>query len=105
MAKTKKPIEEPKVITVETFRALDRFEINNFTQTEPSAMNGTCRVIKYKISIERIEEPIEVYSERLNKLWDENDNYHNWDCVRSAANKLGVTLINQYAGTNKNKNK
>jgi hypothetical protein len=85
-AKVQAP-EYPK--TIETYYPVGSWEIRNWTSAEPSAMNGWVRFKKYKITIEEIEEPLEVLQERLEKIWVENDNSHNWGPLQAAAASIG----------------
>lgn len=64
-------------------------------QLEPSSFNGDVRFRKYRITVEEIEEPNEVLAGRLQKLWDECDNYHHWTPLKEAAASIGYTLIGQ----------
>lgn len=59
----------------------------------PSCANGDVRIEKYRITIEKVEEPKEVYQERLVRLWRENErNWYHSDPMRYAAMKyLGIT--------------
>ena len=86
----------------ETFRDIRDYELNNLTQKEFSCFNGFVRIKKYRITIEEIEEPKEVYEQRLQKLWDECDNWHHWEPLQSEAKKIGYELVGS-AGKNKPK--
>lgn len=99
-----KPEDYRKPVSFETFNKMGSYNIRELTDRTVSACNGNVNVEKYRITVERIEEPVEVYSERLNKLWDECDNYHNWDIIRMKARELGVTLIEPSAGKNRKRN-
>jgi hypothetical protein len=79
--------EYPKMI--ETYYPVGRREFRNWMDSTPNAMNGGVRFKKYKITIEEIEEPLEVLQERLEKLWVENDNSHNWAPLQAAAASIG----------------
>ena len=78
--------------TVETFKAPFGYILTQWIRKEPSCFNGSVNVEKYSIVVERISESTEVYAERLQKLWDECDNYHNWEPLKSKAKELGVEL-------------
>lgn len=54
--------------------------------------NGIVAVRKYRVTIEEVEEPVEVVAERLRKLWRESDNHHHTHPLLSAAKKIGVEL-------------
>ena len=77
---------------IETFRKIGSYDRHNLTIDEPWAFNGGVGVQRYRITIELIEEDTEVYRERLQKLWDENDNHHNWGPIRGEAKRLGVEI-------------
>jgi hypothetical protein len=77
----------------ETFRNIGNYDINNLTQNSPSVINGDVRIKKYKITIEEIGEPKEIYEQRLQELWDNCDNHHRWNPLRNEAKKLNYELI------------
>jgi hypothetical protein len=81
-----------KKIEFETFRDFGNYEVSNMTSKEPSCQNGNVRIVKYKVTIELIEEPFEVIAERLQKLWDECDNWHHVSSLTSYAKKIGYEL-------------
>lgn len=83
----------PKVF--ETFRSIGSFELMNLTKKEPTCFNGAVEVNKYRITIEKVDEPNEVIAERLQKLWDDCDNMHHWTPLKRAAEKIGYTLVGE----------
>ena len=62
----------------------------NMTQEKPYCWNGVASIRKYRVTVELVDEPVEVLRERVQKLWDECDNYHNWDAIQKHANELGM---------------
>jgi hypothetical protein len=94
----KKKIEptkvEPTHISFETLRKIHQYDISNMKKDYPTCFNGVVSIKKYKVTIEEVIEPQEVYAERLQKLWDECDNYHHWTPIKEAAERIGYTLIN-----------
>lgn len=66
------------------------------TQKEPSCFNGVVRVKKYRITIEEIDEPIEVVTTRLEKLWVESDNHHDYKPLQKVAKELNYEFVNKY---------
>jgi hypothetical protein len=78
----KKP-EYPKVYHTFNPRAFEPF----FHKCDPSCFNGSVDVIQYKITIEVVDEPIEIIHERLEKMWRECDNWHHWQPLETAAKK------------------
>lgn len=92
MAKLKKEVkavipEYPKII--ETFYPVGNWEFRNWQVAAPSTMNGWVRFKKYKITVEEVFEPVEILQERLETLWVENDNSHNWGPLQAAVASIG----------------
>ena len=83
---------------IETFRNLKGYTLTELIQKEPSCFNGEVKVEKYEVTLVKIEEPKEVYKERLQKLWDECDNHHHWKPLEAKAFELGIELVGR-AGT------
>ena len=82
-----------KKIEFETFKeVMQAYYIESLTQKEPSCFNGMIRVKKYKVTIEEVDEPIEVIHERIQKLWDSNTNMHNRDVLTEAAHKYNYEI-------------
>ena len=93
MSKSTKPAPpppEPTTTVIETFRS-PRYDITPLTT--PSCYNGYVFVHKDLITIERVDEPAEVVHARIQKLWDESDNHHDFEPLASAAKRLGYALI------------
>ena len=78
--------------TFETFRNVGDYEISNLTKSVPDCFNGMVFVTKKKITIEDVEEPIEVIQARIQKLWNEIDNHHNREPWRAMGEKYGLKL-------------
>ena len=93
--KVKGPVapEFPKVF--ETFTRVGDWEVRRLKQDSPSCFNGAVSVRRYRITIEKIEEPIEVLQARLQELWENCDNHHEWGSLKSEAARLGYELKGQ----------
>lgn len=76
----------------ETFRKVGSYEIDNLTQEEPSCFNNMVRVVKYRITVEKVEEPIETIRARIQKLWDERANFHHYQPLIDIGKKYGMRL-------------
>ena len=87
-----KPHVASSTVSFETFRNIGTYETMNLKKSEPSCFNGMVNFKKYKVTIEEVLEPVEIYQERLQKMWDECDNYHHWQPLKQAANSIGYTL-------------
>ena len=79
-------------IEFETFRKINSYQIDNLISPEPSCYNGFVNIRRYKVTIESIDEPTDVLADRLQKLWDENDNMHNYKPLMEAAKRIGYTF-------------
>ena len=89
----KKQMGKPEYpMSIETFRHVGDYELSNLCKSEPSCFNSYVGVEKFRITIEKIEESTEVYAARLQKLWDECDNHHDWMPLKNKAKQLGITL-------------
>lgn len=96
-----KPLETNTVKNIvlhqfETFRPFTNDLIGYKNANKPAAFNGFVRVVKYRITIERIEESQEVYAQRLNQLAAECDNWHNHLPIELAAQKHGVKITETF---------
>lgn len=80
------------IISFDTFREFGSYDITGMKNNEPSCFNSRVRVKKFKVTIEQIEEPNEVYAERLNKLWRECDNHHHYHPLLGTAKEMGIEL-------------
>lgn len=90
MPKKKPKPPEPKVREFETFHSLDSLDLDRLRVPEPTVFNCWVRVERYKVTIERIEEPKEVLAQRLADLYKKTDNHHHWLPLRQEAARLGV---------------
>lgn len=90
------------IISFETFRKIGAYEQSNLLKGDASCFNGNVSIRKYKVTIEPIEEPNEILAERLQKLWDECDNYHHYTPLQNAAKQIGYELQNSM-GTKRKK--
>ena len=83
--------EQSKTI-IETFRNPEGYWLNQIKQDEVSSFNGIIEIEKYKVTIEKIEEPIEILQQRIQYLWDNFDNYHHFEPIKKMAEKLNYEL-------------
>lgn len=72
-------------------------------QREPSCGNGVVDIYRFRVTVERIEDPVEVLKARLLKLWRETDNHHHWTPLKAAAAKLGYELPRDEMGVERKK--
>lgn len=78
---------------VETFNPPGSYILGELERAnKPSCFNSVIRIAKYKITVEKIEEPIEILQARLQELWDTSENWHHGDALRRKAKELGFEL-------------
>ena len=85
-------MKEVTMDTFETFKEITDYTRNQLITDEPTCFNGMVRVRKYKVTVEVIEEPIEVIQARIQKMWDECNNHHHWRPLKDAAKQYGLEL-------------
>lgn len=76
----------------ETFSEISDYTIRDLTMGSPLCFNDQVRVVKWRVTIEKIDEPDSVIRERIQKLWDECENPHHWQPLKRVANKYGLEL-------------
>lgn len=79
-------------MSFETFREIGTYEVGQMKQEAPSCWNGIVRVEKYRVTLEKLEEPADVIRARLQKMWDECDNHHHRGPLMRAGLKHGIDL-------------
>ena len=103
MNRKKQNEEPPKRVELETFRYVGAYELGGMRQDEPSCFNGSVRVYKYRVTVERIEEPIEVIRERIKALYRACNNMHHLDTLHKAAANVGIELQFEQRGKDERK--
>jgi hypothetical protein len=86
-------------VVVETFNQIGHYDIGRMRQAEPVCWNGVVSVEKYRITVEKVEEPVEVLRERVRKLWRACDNHHHRHPLMCAAAKYDLVLNEDQYGT------
>lgn len=99
----KPPRQAPTTTVFETYRDIGSYDVRNLTQEQPSCFNGDVRVRRYRVTIERIDEPVEVITARLQTLWETCDNMHYWESLKAAAARLGYALKGSAGAKRKDK--
>ncbi len=87
-------------IEFETFKEIGSYEIHNLEWDKPDCFNSIVRVRKYKVTIEQIDEPIEVIHERLENLWINIINWHDREVLEREAKKYKYEFKGEF-GSNK----
>lgn len=83
---------ESNTLVVETFGKPSDFQIRAITHAEPYVHNGEVHVERYRVTIERIDEPEEVIKERLEALLQQKHHIDTPKAIRAKARSLGLTL-------------
>jgi len=86
-APTATPAEQAITKTIEGFGA-PRVDL----PAVPYCFNGAAHVFRYRVTIERIEEPAEVLRARIQDLWETSDNSHDMPALKAAAAEAGVEI-------------
>jgi hypothetical protein len=89
---TKASPPEPERVVFETYRRPSAFSLDHFRQAVPGCANGEVSVRRWRVTVEPIEEPVEVLYARLLDLWERCDNHHHWGPLKAEARKLGCML-------------
>lgn len=93
MKRKPKTAEVPDKVEFETFRDLrGTYHIKDMTLVSPSCFNSDVLVRKFRITIELIDEPVEVIQERLKTLFANSKNHHDYEPLVSAGKKYGIEL-------------
>ena len=84
-----------KITEFETFLPIGTYRQSELTKREPFCFNAMIHVEKYKVIVEQIKEPKEIIYARIQKLWEECNNYHNWYCIKTKAKQYNYELKGQ----------
>ena len=76
-----------------TFRDIGAFEINQIRQDQPSCCNGIVRVRQYRVTVELVDEYLDVIIARLQKMFDETTNIHHRQSLIEEARKYNYDLF------------
>ena len=79
-------------IIIETFKSMRGYALRDIESQNPSCFKGNVNFRKTRVTIEDIDEPVEVLAERLQQLWDVCDNHHHWNPLNNAAKSIGYQL-------------
>jgi hypothetical protein len=91
----KRKIPDP-VSQIETFRDPRGCSISSLCQEKPSCFNGHVSVFRWRVTVEKIDEPIETITERLEMLWRKSDNHHDYQPLMDAAESIGYTFTGKW---------
>ena len=71
---------------------------------KPASFNSFVRIRKYKITIEEIEESVEILQKRLEDLWKKETNFHQYQPLQNEAKKLNYIFENDFGKFSKKSN-
>lgn len=86
------PPAYPKVFEVTGEPQAYGGELHVYLSDTPSVGNGKVSVRRYRVTVEELEEPVEIIRERILALWKGSTNHHHWEPLRAAAAKVGLEL-------------
>lgn len=81
---------EPQVL--EVFGKPTEYSLNQLGSCKPSVFNDVVKVERYRVTIEKIEEPNEVLRERMIVMMAERGHIDKNSNLRAEAKRLGITL-------------
>lgn len=93
--KTKTPVPKfPDTQGPESFEMYGRPNLGFYLSREskPDSFNGEVSLERYRVTVEKIEEPLEVLQERLRQIYAEVKGTRRADACLAAAKELGVDL-------------
>lgn len=87
-------MKNTKPIIFETFKNISDYYILQMKKDHPDCFNSKVQIKKYKVTIEEIKEPDDIYIERLKTLYKISDNWHNRNAIQRFAKKhFNIDLI------------
>lgn len=92
MATKRKRTEPPAKQWPQVIECIGEPHIDQKPSEEASCWNGIVRVERFRITVEKLDEPLEVIHERLRRLWRSTTNYHHHTPVRAEAKRFGLEL-------------
>jgi hypothetical protein len=95
-SKVSDPVSE-----IETFRDPRGYSLLQLVQKSPSCFNGIVSVYRWRVTVELIEEPVEVITERLEKLFRKADNSYHFEPLRKEARNLGYKFTGMFGQDHK----
>ena len=95
----KKTIDGPIRVEYEVFGKPYYFNSPaNIGSKVPMCLNGNVYYEKWRVIMEKIEEPVEILAARLLDLWETSNNIHDWSELKAEAKKLGIELPHERLG-------
>lgn len=93
-APPKPPVAADVRVEFETFRRPAPYTIHDLKDDAPSfsGLGADVSVRKYRVTIDLVEEPVEVIHARLIELWETCDNHHHWRSLKHEAARYGLVL-------------
>jgi hypothetical protein len=82
---------------MKTFETYQPRSIAPNSITKPAVFNGMCLIRRYKVTVEEIQEPVEVLQERLKTIWGNRralriTHGSNINAMKEEAEILGIEL-------------
>ncbi len=85
------PVVPPFQFVTETYSD-PTWNLKHYESSDPNVFNGKVAIRRYRVTVELVEEPLEVLQARLKDLWEHCTNCHHRDPLRAEARKLGIKL-------------
>jgi hypothetical protein len=82
----------PDLVMFETYHRPSKHVLDQLRQELPSCCSGEVSVRRWRVTVEMIEEPVEVLYARMLDLWERCDNHHHWGPLKAEAARWGFKL-------------
>ena len=86
----------PPTATIVTFMDPRGYALENLVRKTPYCNENAVHVLRYRVSVEVIHEPLEVIHERLEELWATCDNYHRYGILEKTAQQFNYTFKSKF---------
>lgn len=87
-------------MTLETYKVFTKHQIEMMINEIPQCWNQEVFVKRYRITIEEIPESNEVLGARLEKLWEETENMHDYGPLQEYAKSIGYVYQKKFGEKN-----
>lgn len=87
-----------------TFRKpkLNDYSDKSGVNVKPTSFNGMVNIERYKITIEKLDEPKEIICERLEYLWTHESNFHQYEPLKEKAKELNYEFKGKFGESKSN---
>ncbi len=91
----KSKAKQEVTLVIETYQD-PRWKLGEWAHDDSPSCVNRVSYRKHRVTCELIDEPVEVLGARLQKLWEESDNFHHWPMLEKEAKAIGYELKGQF---------